>query len=274
MSSALDRWAEELRDRAIPEDIVAAAPESPYGFPSELFVRRAERALEPAEPTATTRRALEALPEGGTVIDVGVGGGATSLPLAGRARRITGVDAQPDMLEAFARAARAAGTEPLPVLGAWPDVAADVEPADVVACGHVFYNVQELAPFVRALTDHARSRVVVELTERHPLDWMSDLWLLFHDVQMPRGPTAGDAHEALRELGLPARREDSRLEGDRGGGFEAEGAAIALVRRRLCLTPDRDAELAAALGDRLHERDGLWSAGPGAQVVATLWWDV
>ena len=59
-----------------------------------------------------------------------------------------------------------------------------------------------------------------------------------------------------------------------GSGFERREHAVALVRRRLCLTPERDGEIARALGPRLREHDGLWSAGPREQRVVTLWWDV
>jgi SAM-dependent methyltransferase len=94
--SALERWRAELAGWAIPDEILAAAPESPWGFPTELFRTRAER--PPTHPSATTRIALEALGTGGDVLDVGVGGGATSLPLATVATRITGVDESADML--------------------------------------------------------------------------------------------------------------------------------------------------------------------------------
>jgi hypothetical protein len=40
----------------------------------------------------------------------------------------------------------------------------------------------------------------------------------------------------------------------------------------LCLPADRDDEIAAALGDRLAEHAGLWSAGPAAQGIVTMWW--
>ena len=196
--TAADRWREQLASWAIPDEIVANAPESPWGFATECFRRRGEAAPDP-EPTPTTRRALEALPEGGTVLDVGVGGGATSLPLAGRAGSIVGIDQQPDMLEGFLANAAAAGVEARAVTGAWPDASADVEPADVVVAGHVFYNIPELEPFARALDAHARRRVVVELTERHPLDWMRDLWRT-----LPRPRTARRAHGGRRRRG--ARR--------------------------------------------------------------------
>ena len=57
------------------------------------------------------------------------------------------------------------------------------------------------------------------------------------------------------------------------GGFEQREDAVALIRRRLCLGPENDPEIAEALGDRLAEREGLWSAGPPEQILVTLWWD-
>ncbi len=268
--NALERWRGDLAAWAIPDEILANAPESPWGFAPELFLHRAERIRD--TPTATTRIALDALGTAGDVLDVGVGGGATSLPLAGRATRIIGVDASADMLEGFLRSARDAGVEAAAVEGPWPEVGSDVGPADVVVCGHVLYNVGALEPFVRALDDHTRRRVVVEITATHPLAWMADLWLRFHGLERPSGPTSDLAFEAIGELGISVRRADEARP-PRSGGFERREDAIALVRRRLCLSADRDAELAAALEGRLAERDGLWAAGPAEHAVTTLWWD-
>src|SRR5438105_9452665 len=99
MGAAADRWREALASWAIPEDILARAPESPWTFPVELFASRARAA--PATLTPSNRRALEALPEGGTVIDVGCGAGAASLALVPKAGRLIGVDPSASMLEAF-----------------------------------------------------------------------------------------------------------------------------------------------------------------------------
>ena len=133
--SALERWRAELAGWAIPDEIVAAAPESPWGFPTELFRTRAER--RPTEPSATTRIALGALETGGDVLDVGVGGGATSLPLATVATRISGVDESAGMLAGFLASAREAGVEAGTVEGRWPDVSPVAPASDVVVCGQI-----------------------------------------------------------------------------------------------------------------------------------------
>ena len=114
----------------------------------------------------------------------------------------------------------------------------------------------------------------MELTERHPWAWMHDLWLAFHGLERPDGPTAGDALAALREAGFAPVREDRTSTDAGGGGFQRKADAVALVRRRLCLSAARDPEIEAALGDRLvRDDDTIWSAGPPRHVTVTLWWD-
>lgn len=269
-------WAGALASWAIPAEILDAAPESPYGFPTELFVRRGERAIDDASApsTPTTTRALEALGDGGTVLDVGAGGGATSLPLARRCTGLIAVDGQTDMLEAIILMASGLGVPVTTVQGRWPDVSAETPRADLVVCGHVAFNAPDLMPFVVALSAHALRRTVLELTEQHPLAWMNDLWLTFHEIVRPERPSADDAEALCRALGFDVRRDDRvDTEDMAGSGFERREDAIALVRRRLCLSPERDGEIATALGSRLVELEGLWRAGPHEQRVVTLWWD-
>ena len=269
--NASERWGAALASWAIPDEIMSRAPESPWTFPPELFRSRVERATA-GQPSPTAARAAEALPHGGTVLDVGVGAGGASVRLLPQASRITGVDSSEAMVEEFRRGAAAAGVDAVSILGRWPEVADEVEPADVVVCAHVLHNVRDLEPFARALDAHAHRRVVIEITSTHPLAWMSDLWLRFHGLERPTEPTADDAEDALRDLGFDVRREDvERPSGP--GGFHRREDAVGLIRRRLCLTPDRDDEVEEALGTRLAQHEGLWSAGPDTQRLVTMWWE-
>jgi SAM-dependent methyltransferase len=258
-ASAAARWAAELAAWAIPPEILEAAPESPWGFPPALF-RAAER--EAVVDTPSRRRAVEALPEAGAVLDVGSGGGAASLALVPPASTIVAVDESPDMLAALAAAADERGVSHAEHVGRWPDVAGEVPPADVVVCHHVFYNVPDLAAFALALDDHARRRVVAELTASHPLTPQGPLWRHFHGIDRPEGPTAELAVAVLEEAGFAVTAEPfaspPRPHPDR-----AEW--VAFVRRRLCLPAERDAELDAML----PPDDALLRP----RQVVTVWWD-
>jgi SAM-dependent methyltransferase len=265
----LDRWRDQLDGWAIPEEILAAAPESPWGFPVGLFRSRARRAgTRPATPSNLA--AARYLPAGGVVLDVGAGGGAASLPLAGSAGRLVAVDESAGMIASFLAAAAAAGVPAEGVQGRWPAVAGRVGAADVVVCHHVLYNVADLAPFVDALTGHARRRVVVELTERHPLVGLGPLWRRFHGLERPSGPSADDAAAALAALGLEVARRDWEPE-DRLG-FDDLDELVAFTRRRLCLPAARDPEVARALLEAgTRQVDGVWVSGQPRRLTTLSW---
>jgi len=268
-AGALQRWREQLDGWAIPSEILAAAPESPWGYPVGLFRSRARRAgSRPATPS--NLEAARSMPEGGSVLDVGAGAGAASLPLAGLAGRLVAVDESPAMVASFLNAADAAGVPAEAVEGRWPEVAGRVGPADVVVCHHVLYNVADLAPFALALTGHARRRVVAELTDRHPLAGLRPLWRRFHDLDRPTGPGADDAVAALGAAGLEVDRQDWE-QPDRFG-FDDFDELVAFTRRRLCLPAARDPEVAEALLDEgTRQVDGVWVSGQPRRVTTLSW---
>jgi SAM-dependent methyltransferase len=268
-TGALERWREQLDGWAIPARILDAAPESPWQYPVGLFRSRARRAgSRPVTPS--NREAARFLPAGGTVLDVGAGAGAASLPLATSAGRLLAVDESPAMVTSFLDAADAAGVPAEGVEGSWPEVAGRVGPADVVVCHHVLYNVADLAPFARALTGHARHRVVAELTDRHPLAGLRPLWRRFHDLDRPTGPGADDAVAALAALGLAVERQD--WESQDRFGFDDFDELVAFTRRRLCLPAARDPEVAQALlAEGTRQVDGVWVSGQPRRVTTLSW---
>ncbi|WP_433184453.1 class I SAM-dependent methyltransferase [Actinoallomurus sp. CA-150999] len=241
-------------------------------------VRREARSAD-AETTVppgsrSFARECEALPDRGTVLDVGCGSGGASLPLAGHAGLIVGVDREEHLLAALRRNAESAGVPVRTVRGSWPEV--EVPPADVVVCHHVLYGAADLAPFAAALTGHARRRVVIEIPERHPQHALSPLWERFHGVARPAPPTADDAVEALRAAGV--RPECETWVDEQGwGGYPDLAALTERVRRRLGLPPERTDDVTAALLEL-----GVDPCPPGGRVafpgtigrtLVTIWWD-
>jgi len=254
-----ERWREQLAGWGIPDAILASAPQSPWTHDVAAFAvdDRLDR------DTWSARWAREVLPPvGGTVLDVGCGGGRSSLPLVPPATELIGVDRSGAMLDAFVDAATAAGVARRTVHGAWPEVAPHTPVADVAICHHVVYDVGDLVPFLLALTGHARLAVVVELPVLHPMSAWSEAWRHFWDLDRPVGPTHLDVVAVVRELGLDPevvvgpRRAHSSVAAD-------PATLVPTARRRLCLPPERDDELATWLA----EHPPTW-----VTEVATLRW--
>ncbi|GGL48509.1 class I SAM-dependent methyltransferase [Planomonospora parontospora] len=257
-----ERWRADLSEWGIPAGIAAGARSDPWGHSPARFGERTDRALaDPEGPTLA--RVAEALPPGGSVLDVGAGTGAASLPLA-RLGELVAVDTSAAMLAELETRARRLGVPVRPVVGRWPDVAGETPAADVAVAAHVVYNVPDLAAFLTALTGHVRRRVVLELTHRHPMSWLGPLWARFHGLIRPERPGAGDVAELARRLGYGVRQEERPAPLPRFASLEemAESAC-----RRLCLDPGRAEEVVAAA----VELD-MWPVLRDRWV--TLWWDV
>jgi SAM-dependent methyltransferase len=268
-ATLLDRWRDDLAAWAIPEPIMrAAGPKSPWELPRQVFVDRTRRQV--AVPSGHSyQRAVDALGPGGTVLDVGCGAGAASLPLAPRASGIVGVDSQADMLDAVRTLGAELGCPVETVAGRWPDVAGQVGPADVVVCYNVVYNVGDLGPFVLELTRHARRRVVVELTARHPMSDLNPLWRRLHGLVRPERPTASDAVAALRAMGLPVRAHAWTRPAVTE--FATYQDMLAVTGQRLCLPPERLPDLDVALRELGVDPDHP-RLGTPARAVVTVWW--
>jgi SAM-dependent methyltransferase len=246
-------WRDQLAAWAIPQHILDAAPGDPWAHPVARFAGRADRALADADGVSFERAAEALRGAPGSVLDVGAGAGAASLPLHPWTTEVTAVDSSPDMLSAFRDRAEGLGLRHREVQGRWPDVAASVGVHDVAVVHHVAFNVPDLVPFLRELDAHASRRVVLEIPPHHPLSWMNGLWKQFHGLDRPSGPIAGDLVEILSELGVAdltaeywTRYDPSASDGTEDETLEERAAEVS---RRLCLPPERIPEVAEALTD-------------------------
>ena len=252
MTPAGENWRIQLLSWAIPDEIVAQAEVPPWAHDPATFA--VDETIDGTNPIFELARELLPL-NGGSVMDVGCGGGRSSLPLVPRANRLVGVDENPAMLARFAQAALEVGVDFSEIQGRWPDVVVarelagnPIEPCDVVVCHHVFFNVADLEPFVVALTAMARLGVVVVLPTHHPLSAWNEAWKHFWNLDRPLGPTSDDAVAVLRALGIepevfvvprpPMARQS-----------EDPAALVVAARRRLCLPASRDAEIQSWLAE-------------------------
>ncbi|GGS96383.1 hypothetical protein GCM10010156_63220 [Planobispora rosea] len=263
-----ERWRSDLAGWGIPDEIAAKAPADPWRHSPARFAERTDRALaDPEGPTLA--RVAEALPEHGTVLDVGAGTGAASLPLArlGRGTGLLGalvaVDTSEGMLAELESRAEALGVPVTMIRGRWPDVAGETPEADVAMAAHVVYNVPDLPGFLAELTRHARRRVVLELPYRHPMSWLTPLWAHFHGIGRPERPTADDVAAIAGRMGYGVRRQERLAPLSR---FSDVAELAESACRRLCLHPDRAEEVVAAVAEL-----DMWPVPRDRWV--TLWWD-
>lgn len=257
------RWRERLESWAIPEEILAKAPVDPWSHSPERFGTRTDRALAEPDDGPTMTRLAEALPDQGTILDVGSGPGASSLPLRGRIGHLYAVDTSGRMLEGLTLRADKLGVPVTTFEGRWPDVADRVPVADVSISAHVVYNVPDLAGFLRALDAHTRGRVVLELPHRHPMSWMAPLWEHFHGVSRPVRPIAEDCVALAAALGYAVQVEEREAPLERFTSLEELAASVC---RRVCLDPSRAEEVAATVLEL-----GMWPMPRDRWV--TIWWE-
>ncbi len=256
MTFAARHWRYSLDAWAIPEEILAAAEESPWIHPLEFF-----QVPDVIESSPSHDRAREALPSGGSVLDVGCGAGIAAFALAPPAAHVIGVDRQAEMLAEFHVCAEQRGVACATIEGSWPEVADETPSSDIVTAHHVVYNVGDIVPFIRALNDHARVRVVLEMPDHHPLAPMSAAWRHFWRLERPLAPTSSDLVDVLTESGIEAHQE--QWSGTMRTAKNLEDAAH-LMRIQLCLPQSREDEVREYLISR---------PSSSVRALSTIWWD-
>lgn len=252
-----EHWARSLAEWSIPSEILMQAQTSPWIHPPALF-----QIPEEIDVTISHSRAREALADGGSVLDVGCGGGIATFALTPPATHVIGIDHQSEMLEMFTENAQRYGVTCEIYEGFWPEIAGDVPIADVVVCHHVVYNIANIGPFLLALNSHARNRVVIEMPTRHPLTNMSAAWKHFWNLERPSEPSSEDIMNVLNEIGIRASIQHwsgplrDRVDIDQDADF---------LRIRLCLPPERLSDVREFL---------VMNPPPRQREIATIWWDV
>lgn len=267
---AADRWRAELEAWVIPQRLLDAAEESPYGWVPWVWERMSAEARS-APPPVTFEVTRRLAGERGSVLDVGAGRGRASLPLAVLGHDLTAVEPDAGMADGFEEEAARLGVPARLVRGRWPEMAGQVSQADVVVSANVVYDVADIGPFVAALDDTARRGVVIEMTERHPRVNIAPLFRAVHGVERPDGPSVDDLVEVIgEEVGV--RPEVERWERPASLWFESWDEILAFYGKRVTLPLARRSELRPLLEPQVTEEDGRLYVGNRMGRHSTLWW--
>jgi len=213
-----------------------------------------------ADPTRTDDPALRALlgiarPQD-VWLDVGAGGGRSSLGLARAVRRLIAIEPSQAMRAVFSETAnefKITNTDlrderwPPPV-GPLPDPAGF--PADVAFISHVGYDIAEIGPFLDALEASASRTCAALLMSPGPIATFASLWPDVHGEPQAELPGLRDFLGLLLARGaLP----EMKLVTTHTWRFDSRANAEAAAMRRLWLTPQggKADRLRAALSDSL-----------------------
>lgn len=263
-----DRWRSELEAWRIPEHLLAAADESPYGWSQRAWKRRSHAASTGPEPrTLTVIRSL--LPHRGSVLDVGAGRGRASLPLADAGHRLIAVERDAGMTAGLRADAGERGLSVEIIEGSWPSAAVEIGAVDVVMSAHVVYDVHEIVPFLSAMQDHAHEAVVIELSDTHPWAGLASYYRELHGLERPDGPTADDLVEVIAWMTGEAPQVE-RWQRTGGLYFEDMEELREMFGRRLVLPRARWSELDEVLD--ITEADGRLYVGDEQRELVTVWW--
>ncbi|MBI4588948.1 MAG: class I SAM-dependent methyltransferase [Candidatus Rokubacteria bacterium] len=131
------------------------------GFWTERKVAWYRRALSRSDFARTVLEVIRPLlDECESVLDVGAGCGALTIPLAERLRRVTALEPSSAMAKALAEEARARGLRNITIVeGAWGDVA--LPRHDLVLCAHVGELLRPDSPFLREVSAVCRRGVAL-----------------------------------------------------------------------------------------------------------------
>jgi SAM-dependent methyltransferase len=269
--TASDRWRGLLEEWAIPQELLDAVADSPYGWSTELWQRRTQIAREQGFESTTTEVVGSLLGSAGTLLDVGTGTGRASLIHGAAGHPLTAVEKDPGLAAGFEQRAAEMGVGAVLVEGAWPDVAPKVDVHDVAMCANVVYDVQDIEPFLATLSHHGRVGVVVELTVDHPWSGLGPYYRALHQLERPQGPTYEDFVEVVQEV-CAIRPEVEIWTRPGHAWFESWDEILDHYGKRLVLPRGRRRELEALLaphtevdGDRLY-------VGTRERTMVTLWW--
>jgi 2-polyprenyl-3-methyl-5-hydroxy-6-metoxy-1,4-benzoquinol methylase len=220
----------------------AWAPDESGRYMASMFVGDPQRTDDPV-----LNRLLRAVSPATTVLDVGGGAGRYALPLALAGKEVIVVEPDPGMVRTLREQMARHRIENITIIEEkWQD--ARVQPADVVLCAHVIYDVVTIEAFVHWLTAHAREQVLLVANMPWRMQVLSAFWPLVHGEERITLPSVPELLPLLWELDVFPNLEMLGVHSPEP--FLDRDQALALLRRMTYVVPlsEQDARLQSALG--------------------------
>lgn len=274
METAVERWQELIRARAVQMDTVYAR----LGRTSADFwdrrargFHRSTRASASSDPFYLHVR--EQVTPQDSVLDVGAGTGRFALALAPLVRRIIALEPNASMLDYLRQEIAANDVRNLTTIQSeWENAPADLR-ADIVICSHVLYPILNIVPFLQKLDAASARACYLYLRATHIDKITAPLWRHFHGAERCLPPGYIHALDVLYELGIYAHVEV--LTAPFSLSYPSFQEAEEELIEQLILEDSAHTrrELRALLRDWLIERDdGTWSSPRLEMTSALLWW--
>lgn len=220
----------------------AWAPDVSGHYVAGMFVRDPHRTDDPV-----LKRLLRVVSPATTVLDVGGGAGRYALPLALSCEEVIVVEPDAGMARTLREQMAGHRIANITIVEEkWQD--AHVQPADVVLCAHVIYDVVAIEEFVRWLTAHAHVQVLLVANMPWRLQVLSAFWPLVHGEERITLPSVPELLPLLWDFDVFPNLE--MLSVHAPDPFRDRDHALAMLRRMIYVVPgsEQDARLHSALG--------------------------
>jgi len=236
---------------------------------SSSFAQHAGKTRYPNEFLKLMRLAPEL-----TVLDMGCGGGALAVPLAGKVKKVTAVDFSPNMLAIVGNICRERNiTNIETILGEWDSDWASLGIGKYdIAIASRSLHAEDSAPYIRKLINAARRQVFISSPEG---DGPVDTKLLEFAGRKPA--TRGDYRrvmDVIRSMGI--RADISFIDGNQTNCWPTFEAAVEEQKWMFFnMTPQEDEKIRLYLAQNLIQKDGMVQL-PYERTCrwAVMWWDI
>ncbi|MFZ9857194.1 MAG: class I SAM-dependent methyltransferase [Roseiflexaceae bacterium] len=171
-----------------------------YATAAARYARNVKRV---PQPDAFMRWLIPQVSVGSTVLDIGAGSGRYVAPLAQAGMHVKALEQSPAMREQIGVVVNEHQLTSVEVIAeSWPTTQPIA--CDVAMAAHVLYAVRDIAPFVQAMHESARSMCVILLGVRHPTTPVLPLWHAYYGYERLPLPGALECVGALAQLGIAA----------------------------------------------------------------------